>query len=189
VDEHSEVQHCNRQTRVENLVRNSRLFYSQVVHDLIQDESRASECNIRLQQPAVVEGGFFRVLVVRLVHTVFVVSKSEGGFRVLVNRHLVIEVPLILVISARLASQVTLLVRNAVLLLLLLDFALDFNFLSAVVLLGEQSLQLFRHHELDFLLVLTEIEHVDRLDFNVEVAEPLVDVAHILLLEVFELVG
>ena len=50
-------------------------------------------------------------------------------------------------------------------------------------------LPLFGHKKLDFLLVIPEIKEIYLLYLNVEVAEPLVDVAIVLLLYIFELIG
>lgn len=47
---------------------------------------------------------------------------------------------------------------------------------------------LLRDSELYLLFMVPEVKEVNLLDFNVQVAEPLVDVAHVTLLNVFKLV-
>ena len=50
-------------------------------------------------------------------------------------------------------------------------------------------LPFFGHKELNFLFMIPKIKEIYLLHLNVEVAEPLVDVTIVLLLNIFELVG
>jgi len=57
------------------------------------------------------------------------------------------------------------------------------------LLLLEGFLPLFGDQKFYFFLMEAEIEQIDFLDLNVKVAEPLVHIAHVFLLDVFELIG